>query len=145
MQPVGKAQLGMRGQLLWTHLALIIWGRKRTERDKEWQKYTVYLNKAGAQQGQIWHFWSSSTCLCVLVYAEASLASCSPRTWKSGKSGQWCPWPPCGVCTTSRQPSEGWVGAEIPFVCLPQPSPPRGTFPLTQALCSILSAEPTFH
>lgn len=85
MQAVGKAQLGMRGQLLWTHLALIIWGRKRTERDKELQKYTVHLNKAGAQQGQIWHFWSSSTCLRVLVYAEASLPPAHQGHGSQGK------------------------------------------------------------
>lgn len=40
----------------------------------------------------------------------------------------------------------GGVGAEsyLPAYA-PQLNPPRGTFPLTQALCSILSAEPTFH
>ena len=46
-------------------------------------------------------------------------ASRSPRTWQSGKSGQWRPRPPRGVRTMSRQPSE--AGLELNPICLPMP------------------------
>ena len=55
----------------------------------------------------------------MLVYAEASPASRSPRTWQSGRSGQRCPRPPRGVRTMSRQPSEAGWGLNP--ICLPVP------------------------